>query len=183
MVSTNRMSVAELERHGGPEGHWELIDGELVEVPAARPKHGRIGGAFVVHVGAYAFSQNLGYVYLSETGFVIAEDPPTLRMPDVSFIRRERLPEERDPEGFFRIPPDLVVEVISPSDRMADVLTKVSMWLEFGVRLVWLVAPESETVTVFRPDREPRTLSGDESLDGEDVLPGFNLPLRQVFAS
>ena len=182
MVTTNRhYSVDALETGSVPEGRWELINGELVEMPAAWEAHGRVGGRFQGYLAAFVLPRDLGDVYLSETGYVLSEEPPTVRVPDVSFIRAERLPaNERD--GFIRITPDLVAEVISPSDRMADVLTKVGMWLNFGVPMVVLIAPIAETVTVYRPDREPRTLAVDQTFDGEDVVPGFSLPVRAIFA-
>ena len=182
MVTTSQlMTIEELERTGGPEGRWELINGALITMPPAGETHGRVGGSLHVHLGAYVLPRNLGYVYLSETGYVLSENPPTVRMPDVSFIRAERLPAPGDRDGFIRIAPDLVAEVISPSDRMADVLAKVGLWLEFGVPLVLLIAPISRTVTVFRPDREPRTLTVDQTLEGEEVVPGFTLPVRDIF--
>jgi Uma2 family endonuclease len=100
--------------------------------------------------------------------------------PDVSFIARERLPDELW-IGIIPIAPDLAAEVASPSNRQADILDKVGLYLKAGTRLVWLVRPEARTVTVFRPDRPERILRIGEELDGEDVLPGFRLPLERLF--
>ena len=157
-TTTSRISVEALEQHGAPEGCWELINGALVEKPLAGETHGRVAGTFLAYLGAYALSENLGCAYLSATGYVISESPPNVRMTDVSFIRTGRLPANRNRDGFIRIAPDLVAEVISPSDRMADVLAKVGMWLDFGVPMVLLLAPIAQTVTVYRPGREPCTL-------------------------
>ncbi len=77
--------------------------------------------------------------------------------------------------------PDLAAEVLSPSDRMADALAKVAMYLDAGVRLVWLVDPVSQTVTIFRPDETPTKLEASDSLDGGDVLPGFSVPITELF--
>lgn len=183
MVTTSQlMSIEELERTGGPEGRWELINGELVAMAAAGGEHGRVNGTIHSHLGSFALAGGLGYVYSSETGFVLAENPPTVRAPDLSFIRTERLPDETAEVGFLRVSPDLVVEVISPTDRIAEVLIKVGQWLAFGVPMIWLVALKARTVTVYRPDREPRTLTVDQVLDGEEVVPGFTLPVREIFA-
>lgn len=182
VTTTTPISIEELERHGGPESSWELINGELIEMPPSSELHGGVGGTFHIQLGAYVLSNELGLLYLSETGYVVSENPPTVRKPDISFIRAGRLPANRNRHGLIRIPPDLVVEVISPSDRMADVLTKVGMWLQFGVPLVLLIAPTARTVTVCRSDREPRTLNDDQMLDGEDIVPGFSLPVRAIFA-
>jgi Uma2 family endonuclease len=182
VTTTRRISIEELEKHGGPEGRWELINGELIEMPPDSELHGEVGGTFHIQLGTFVLSQRLGRLFLSETCYVLSEDPPTVRKPDISFIRTGRLPANRDRDGFIRTAPDLVAEVISPSDRMADVLTKIGMWLDFGVPMVLLIAPRARTVTVYRPDREPRTLSGDQTLEGEDVVPGFSLSVRAIFA-
>ena len=181
-TTARRITIEELEEHGGPEGLWELINGEIVEMAPAWEAHGRVAGTFHAYLGAYVLPRNLGVVYISETGYVISEDPATVRAPDVSFIRVGRSPTQHNRDGFIRIPPDLVAEVISPSDRMADVLANVGMWLTFGVQMVLLLAPISRTVTVYRPDREPQTLGVEQTLDGEDVVPGFTLPVRAIFA-
>lgn len=151
------------------------MNGHLAEKPP-----GRIGATLHVHLGSHALADGLGYVYLPDTGYVLSESPPTVRQPDISFIRADRLPDD-DEDRILRIPPDLVVEVISPSDRTAAVLTKVGQWLDFGVPAVWLVAPRAETVTVFHPKNEPLTLAGDDLLTDEDRLPGFALPVRAIF--
>jgi Uma2 family endonuclease len=183
MVTTSpQITIDELEKHGGPEGGWELINGELIELPPDSEIHGQVGGEFHGYLWSHVRSQDLGYVYLSVTSYVVSDNPPTVRKPDVSFNRTGRLPADRNRLGFIRIAPDLVAEVISLSDRMADVLTKVGMWLDFGVPMVLLIAPIAQTVTVFRPDREPRSLSGDQTIDGEEVVPGFSLPVRAIFA-
>lgn len=180
-TTARRMTIEELETHGGPEGLWELINGEIVEMAPAWEAHGRVAGTFHVYLGAYVLPRNLGVVYISETGYVVSEDPATVRAPDVSYIRSGRPPTQRNRDGFIRIPPDLAAEVISPSDRMADVLAKVGMWLDFGVPMVLLLAPIAQTVTIYRPDREPRTLGIQDTFNGEDVVPGFTLPVGAIF--
>ncbi len=181
-TTARRISIEELEKHGGPEGRWELINGELIEMPPDSELHGAVDSTFHIHLGSYVLAKKLGLLYISETCYVISEDPPTVRKPDVSFIRTGRLPANRNQDGFIRAAPDLVAEVISPSDRMAEVLTKVGMWLAFGVPMVFLIAPIARTLTVFRPDREPRTLGIEQTFDGEDIVPGFTLPVRAIFA-
>jgi Uma2 family endonuclease len=101
--------------------------------------------------------------------------------PDTSFVRAERLPEGDYPEGFLEHPPDIAVEVVSPSDRMADVNAKVDEYIRSGTALVWVVEPRRRTVTVYRPDLSVQLLVEDDVLDGGDVLPGFNLPVSSIF--
>lgn len=177
------ITIEELERDGAPEGRWELIDGELVAMAAAGEKHGRIVMAIGIRVGSFVLARRLGYVYSSETGFVVATAPRTVRMPDVSFVCNERLAPDRDQSRFLRLAPDLVVEVISPWDGAGEVLAKVMMWLDAGSSLVWLVDPPAETVTVFAHDAAPQVLAGEELLDGGAVLPGLTLAVREIFAS
>src|SRR5687767_13768888 len=110
MVTTSRrMTVEELERDGPPEGRLELVDGELVEMAAAGGRHGRVDVNLVIFVGSFVKTNRLGYVYGSATGFVISDDPPTVRVPDVAFVRTERLPAGFDDGRFLRVIPDLVV--------------------------------------------------------------------------
>lgn len=182
MATTTRyMTVDELERDGAPESRWELIDGELVERPPVSDNHGAYGMAIGVYAGGFILARQLGRIYTSETGFVLADDPPAVRKPDVAFVRYDRLPEGRDRNRFVRGAPDFVVEVISPNDRPGAVLAKVMMWLDAGVHLVWLVDPDRKTVTVFTPRSQPRTHTIGQTLDGGDVLPGFTLPVRDIF--
>jgi Uma2 family endonuclease len=180
-TTTHRMTIEELERTGGPEGRWELIDGELVAMPPASEAHGHVVMMIGIRVGAFVLERRLGYVYSSETGFVVATEPRTVRVPDMSFVRKERLAPDRDRTRFLRVPPDLAVEVISPSDGAGEVLAKAIMWLDAGTTIVWLVDPDAETVTEFRQDAAPRIFTRDDTLDGGEVLPGFTLAVRDIF--
>jgi len=183
MVTTTRsVTLEELERDGGPEGWWEVINGELTELLPAGGKHGRIWGAIYAHLWNFVVPNRRGHVYGADTGFVLVVDPLTLRAPDVGFIRAERLPADFDDGGYLRVVPDIVVEVLSPSDRLAPALSKVAAWLEAGVAVVWLVDPTAETVTIFGPEASPRVLTIEQTLDGGDVLSGFTLSVRDIFA-
>jgi Uma2 family endonuclease len=176
------MTVAELERDGPPEGRWELTDGELAEMAAAGRGHGRQSIRLASWLSVCVEPYRLGVVYDSSTGFVISEDPPTVRVPDVGFVRTERLPANFDDGAFLRVVPDLVIDVTSPHDRPVEVLAKVVMWLEAGVAMVWVVNSAAESVTVYTSTTDPRVLSGDDVLDGGEILLGFTLPVREIFA-
>jgi Uma2 family endonuclease len=115
-------------------------------------------------------------------GFVLRRDPDTVRAADIAFVRRERLPAGDLPRGFFEGAPDLVVEILSPSDRYTDILRKVSEWLEAGAAMVWVVDPEHHGVMVFRSDGTLRLLGESDSLEGEEVLPGFRYPVGELFS-
>ncbi len=178
MVATRLITVdefASLQR----DGLWELLEGEPVAVTPSADRSGWIAGEIFGLIRAHVRATNAGWAFPAETGFVLFADRATVRSPDAAFVRRERLPKFTD--RFVPVPPDLAVEVLSPSDRMADALSKVAMCLEAGVALVWLVDPATRTATVFRPDSAPRTAGRDGSLDGGDVLPGLAISLAEVF--
>ncbi len=120
---------------------------------------------------------------VGDVGFVLRlpTDPERVRGPDVAFVAAHRLPEGRLPEGFLSGAPDLAVEVLSPSDEPLDVQQRVRDFLDAGARLVWLVAPQANTVTVYRADGSARFLRDQETLEGEDVLPGLKIPLTEIF--
>lgn len=162
--------------------HRELIRGEVVSMAPAGFEHGLVAAALVRHLHTFASDSALGVVLSSETGFTISRDPDTVRAPDAAFVRTGRVPPPGSRGGFVELAPDLVVEVVSPSDRASDVLAKALAWVDAGVRLVWVVDPASRSVTVYRPDGLARILRGDGAqLTGEDVLPGLQIDLLDLF--
>jgi Uma2 family endonuclease len=120
---------------------------------------------------------------VGDVGFVLRlpADPERVRAPDVAFVSSSRLPEGRLPTGFLPGGPDLAVEVLSPTDNPVDVQQKVRDYLEGGTRLVWVIAPQAKSVTVYRADGTARLLRPQEELEGEDVLPGLTIPLTDLF--
>lgn len=175
------VTVAELEREGGPDGRWELIDGKLVEMNASSPRASKVGARFVTHLSNHVDGRGLGDVFGADAGFVVFSGREMIRVPDAAFVAAERLPPA-DEAGFYRLAPDIVVEVVSPSDRASDVLAKAMMWLDAGSRQVWVADPATKTVAVYTPDRNGRVLRENDSLDGGDVLPEFRLSLATLFA-
>lgn len=178
MVATRRMTVAEFAETP-LEGIWELIDGEAVEWSPSAGESGWIAGEILWHMRDYLRSNNLGWVFPSDVGFILFGDRATVRSPDVAFVRRDCL--ARPPGSFVPMAPDFAVEVLSPSDRRPDALSKVAMYLQAGVRLVWLVDPAKATVTVFRPDETIEVLQRDGILEGGEVIPGFALSIVDIF--
>jgi len=167
-----------LPDHGG---HNELVKGEIVPTSPAGTQHGKIAMRIGCYIGNHVEEHSLGEVYAAETGFTIEEDPDTVRAPDAAFVARDRIPPEGEPAGFWKIAPDLVVEVVSPFDQIGDVQAKITEYLRAGVRLVWLVEPQTRTVTVYKSLDDARILLREDTLDGGDVLPGFTLPLAKLF--
>jgi Uma2 family endonuclease len=159
----------------------ELVRGELRTMPPTGLGHGEEESIFDGSLGPYVRSRKLGRVFVGEPGFILQTDPDTVRAPDVAFITRERLAETGVPTGYFRGVPDLAVEIISPNDRYTEVVGKIAEWLAHGVRLVFVVDQRRKTVDVHRPGQPTRTLGMDGVLDGEDVVPGWNMPVRDLF--
>lgn len=184
MTTRTRLTAQDLWRMGEGDVRRELVDGEVVEMAAAGGIHGKVTTRIARRLDEHVERQGGGEVLTGDVGFVLrlAYDPERVRAPDVAFVSAGRLPEGRLPKGFLPGAPDLAVEVLSPSDNPLDVQQKVRDYLEAGARLVWLFAPEARTVTVYRPDGSARLLRESESLDGEDVLPGLNLPLAELLA-
>jgi len=172
-----RVTAEELWRLGEGDVRRELVNGEVIEMPPVGGMHGDVAGRAFRRLAEHVDRHGGGKVVVGEVGFILnlPYDPERVRAPDIAFISTARLPEGQLPRGFVRGAPDLVVEVLSPSDSPTDLQQKMRDWLEGGVRLVWLIAPEAKTVTVYRPDGSARLLRERESLDGEDVLPGLRI--------
>jgi Uma2 family endonuclease len=175
------MTVAVQERRFTPEdlltmqdgNHYELVDGNLVEKEIGT-ESAWVAGMLGRLLGNYAAEKQLGWVLPSEASYqCFPEDPRRVRRPDVSFIRAGRLPGERLPKGHTSIAPDLAVEVVSPNDLYWEVRQKVGEYLRAGVRLVWVIDPDSRYVEVSRAGGSFALLQGEEVIDGEEVLPGF----------
>lgn len=159
----------------------ELIRGVLHTMPPAGSDHCEQTSIFDGSLGPYVRRNKLGRVLAGEPGFVLATDPDTVRAPDVAFLTRENAPKGRLPGGYLRGIPDLAVEVISPNDRYTRVAQKVAEWLEYGTRLVFVVDPRRETVAVHRPGQPVVTLGRDDTLTAEELVPGWSLPVRELF--
>jgi Uma2 family endonuclease len=165
--------------------NYELVDGNLVE-RAMGSKSSAIGAAVTAILVAFVRPRQLGHLFNSECGYQCYPDNPTkVRKPDVSFIKSGRLPGEQLPEGHVRITPDLVVEVLSPGDLAYEIDAKVQEYLIAGVKLVWVVSPNTRTVRIHRPKTAPHgpiaVLSDSDTITGDDVLPGFECAVAEFF--
>jgi len=178
MVATRRMTIDEFAEMSLP-GIWELVDGEPIELSPAAGRSGWIAGRLFSRLERHVEASGIGWVFPAETGFILFNDRQTVRSPDAAVVLRDRL--AAPPDSFVPLAPDLAVEVLSPSDRMADAMSKITMYLQAGVRLVWLINPQTLTVTVFRQDAAPKTIEEGGIIDGGDVLPGFSVPVAEIF--
>lgn len=179
MATAQTITTAQQLWEAGDIGSCELVRGELIMMSPAGFEHGDIGSAILEHMRRFVRVHKLGKVVGADTGFFIERDPDTVRAPDVAFIRKERLIGRT--RAYFPAAPDLAVEVISPTDRRRDVDAKAQMWLDTGCEVVWIVDPPRQAITVYSKTETPRVLQGGDIIDCPTLLPGFALPLSEVF--
>jgi Uma2 family endonuclease len=161
---------------------YELIKGELIKVsPPPGHEHGLVAMNIAGPLYEYVKTRKLGNVYAAETGFLLEQNPDTVRAADASFVSRERIEAAGPVEGYWVGAPDLAVEVLSPSDTVRRVKGKVAQWLEAGTRMVWVISPRLHTVTVYRSLTDIETLTENDRLDGGDVVSGFQIPIAEIF--
>lgn len=134
----------------------------------------------VRELGTFVKAAKLGWVTANDTGVILERGPDTVRGPDVAFWGVERQPTV--PEGYFEIPPDMAVEVLSPDDRRKEVRAKIKEYLFYSVKLVWLIDPDTRTVTVYQGSLRGAEFDESDTLDGGEVLPGFSCKVADLFA-
>ncbi len=164
-----------------PGKRLELVQGEVIEMPPPGLVHNLITGLVYRLLEAFASERNLGLVFLDNAGYLLSRGPDTMRVPDVSVVLWEHVPETGMPERFWSIPPDLAVEIVSPSDRASDVHDKVYQYLASGTQLVWVLWPTTQSVSVFGKDGMLSELGPEHELDGGDVLPEFHVRVADLF--
>ncbi len=159
----------------------ELVKGEIACLELTGSEHGAVTAELNGSLWHHVHEHRLGRVFGAETGFVLQRDPDTVRAPDVAFVRGRRIAEIGVPSTFFPGPPDLAVEVVSPSDRPKDVEAKVDDWLRHGTVEVWVVDPRRRTVVVYQSPGGPREFGEQDVLQSPDLLPGFRLAVAEIF--
>jgi Uma2 family endonuclease len=181
-VATKLITAAEFVKLPNPAdgSRHELVKGKIVTMPPAKGRHGIVCSRIDRKVGNFVDERRLGWVASNDTGVRLERDPDTMRAPDVAFWSIARQPAE--PEDYFEIPPDLAVEVLSPDDRRTAVREKVREYISTGVRLVWVVDPETRTVMVYAGTMRGVELDEADTIDGGDVLPAFSCRVADFFA-
>jgi Uma2 family endonuclease len=163
------------------ENKWfELVRGEVIELPSPGLPHGVVSANAVRILGNYTFKRRKGYLASNDAGVILQRDPDTVRGPDVALYEGARSFDEL-PRKYGEVPPRLAVEVLSPNDRADQITHKITDYLRNGVELVWLIDPKARTVIVYRRDDGPRVYTENEELTGEDVLPGFRCRVADFF--
>jgi Uma2 family endonuclease len=178
--SKQLVTAEELERMPDDDFRYELVQGRIVRMSPVGGVHGGLTAGFIALLVQHVKAARIGAV-ATELGFILARNPDTVRAPDVAFINRERIPAGGLPKGFWIGAPDLAVEVLSPDDRLSDVLTKVDEYLTYGTGLVLVVDPDEQTVSAHRRALPPLTFGLDDTLDLDDVVPGFSCRVREIF--
>ena len=178
-TQTRPMTADDLLQMPDDGFRYELVRGELRKMSPAGRLHGRYGGYIHISMGGHVMANDLGETYNSDTGFELA--PNHVRMPDASFVLQERIAAMPDEPGYVPGPPDVAVEVISPSDRYTDVEEKVADYLEAGTRAVVVVNPRNRTVRVHRSPTDVVSLTESDTLEVDDVIPGWRMPIRDIF--
>jgi Uma2 family endonuclease len=163
------------------DGRWlELVRGEVIELPPPTKIHGRVCANASFELETYVRRRGFGYVVSNDSGTLLERDPDTVRGPDVALFEDAATFEELHPK-YGEVPPILAVEVLSPDTKVSLLNSKIDDYLDNGVKLVWVVDPETRTVRVYLPGKQPVTLKPDKELDGGDVLPAFRCKVADFF--
>ncbi|MCY3021971.1 MAG: Uma2 family endonuclease [Planctomycetota bacterium] len=162
-------------------GHCELVDGEVIHLVPGGPEHSFVSNNVGRIIGNYVSRHRLGRVFGNEAGIHTRFEPPCTRGMDVAYFSYRRLPRGRLPKGFFRRPPELVVEVLGEDSTWASVERKVREYHEMGVDMVWIADPDTRTVKQCPRGAEPAVIPATGELGGGDILPGFTVTVAQFF--
>lgn len=157
----------------------ELLHGKVIKLSPVGGEAPRTGAVMTAFVTIFVLQNNLGIVTNAESGYWITKD--TLCAPDVGFYGWEKAKQHADRDSYRPFPPDLAIEIVSPTDRASAIDEKVADYLRAGVLLVWVVYPKTRTVMRFQSNAQPQRLTVADTLDGGDVLPGFTLPVAECF--
>lgn len=181
-IQTGPLTAEELLRKPDDGFRYELVEGELRKMVPAGSEHGYIALRIASRLERHVEASHLGRVYAAETGFLITRNPDTVRAPDAAFVSRERVERTGRLMGYWPGAPDLAVEVVSPNDTHTEVTEKALAWLEAGSRMVLVVDPSQRTATVYRSLEDIRILIEGDAIEGADVVPGWELPIAELFA-
>ena len=175
------MTADELLRMRDDNMRHELIAGVLTTMPLNGGWHGILVANITCPLGIYVDEHDLGATYGAGVGCILTTNPDTVRAPDGAFLSRQRDLEIVDKEGYLPGAPDLAIEVIDYGEDPLEVREKIETWLRHGSKMVIAVNVEPESVTVYRSPTEMRQLGLDDVIDGEEVVPGWRLPVRELF--
>ena len=166
------------------DGRYELVDGEVVELAPAQRRHGRAASNITTEFNIYCRRTGAGWSEV-DVGYTVRSGPDTVRGPDVSLVLGGIPDDEEEQRAFIFGSPDIAVEVVSPSNTAAEMERKVAEYLAAGSQRVWVVYQATRRnprrVVVHRADGATITYTGDDVITDEELLPGFSLPLADIF--
>ena len=167
-----------LWKYGHLDEHYALVKGVVIEEGMCGAWHGFTTSTILFEMVTFVRDNDLGEV-LPSVGFILETDPDTVRGPDVSFVVKDRV--QKVGQAYIPGPPDLAVEVVNFNETVPETEAKVRDYLRTGTRSVWVADPSKRSVVVHRADGTIITFSGDEVITDEELLPGFSLPLPEIF--
>jgi Uma2 family endonuclease len=179
-VTTTELITAEQLLAMGNIGRCELVEGRIIMLSPTGGQHGIIEGRFYKALDAFVTPRHLGLVMVGEVGIYTRRHPDTVRGADALYISNERAAKWSG-KGYLDVAPDLVVEVMSPDDRWIEITQKLREYFQIGVRLVWVAEPSARLVYAYRSLTDVRQLGENDTLSGDDVLPGFSVPVAGLF--
>ncbi|WP_395138649.1 Uma2 family endonuclease [Armatimonas sp.] len=159
---------------------YELLRGKLRKMAPAGDAHGAYTMDLATELNYFIRLHDLGRGYAAETGFRLSRNPDTVLAPDFAFIKKARLSGEPG-AGYVSLVPDLVLETRSPGDTAKEMADKIALWLSFGVQVALHLEPRTKRLSVHRLEQAPQVLTVADTLSDLESLPGFALPLRQLF--
>lgn len=180
-TTTQTMTADELFMMKDDGFRYDLVKGELRKMSPAGSEHGAVILRLSIALGLYVEENDLGEVFAAETGFKLASDPDTVLGPDLAFVSNEKIPPTGIPVKYWPGAPDLAVEVVSPGNTRREIEEKIEQYLSAGVLLVWIINPKQRTVAVHQANTETVTLSESDTLEGQNVVPGFRYDIARLF--
>jgi len=180
LLTVADLAVLPSELPSGPV-LYELDNGKLVVMPPPGDIHGALESNLITQLKIQGEERGLGKARSGEVMIILRRNPDRVVGADALFIVNSSLPIRRSTEGFLETIPDLVLEVRSKNDTLAKIQRKVGEYLTAGVQVVWVADPFNETVTAYRRGRKPRVFTTRDTLTVEDIIPGFQMPVADVF--
>jgi Uma2 family endonuclease len=180
--TTSTMTADQLFEMSGPGVRFELIDGEIHRKTLAGFQHGSVASVLLILLGQHVRANKLGKTCAAETGFLLSQDPDTVRAPDAAFVSHARLEGLTvDTKRYLPVAPDLVAEVVSPNDSPSDVESKARYWLESGVITVLVIDPATKTLKVHQAGHAIAVLNEGDTFLAGDVVPGWQFKVAELF--